>query len=155
MVIQRWQSVLLLVAVVLMGCFSFVSLGQIQTPDVTFNFTALGIFPEGQPTGAEHPGSISTWYLFAISILSAILPLIAIFSFKNLKLQKRLCLISELTIIFTIIDAAFLAYQNFDGGSISWSSMICAPFISMISVAMAYQRIESDRKKIQESERLR
>lgn len=155
MVIQRWQSVLLLVAVVLMSCFSFVSLGQIQTPDVTFNFTALGIFPEGEPTGGAEWCSFSTWYLFAISLLSAILPLIAIFTFKNLKLQKQLCLLSELTIVCTIVVAATLAYQNFDGGSINWSSMVCAPFISMIAVAMAYQRIVADRRKILESERLR
>ena len=40
MVIQRWQSVLLLIAAVVMGCFTFMSLGQVQLPDYTCNLTA-------------------------------------------------------------------------------------------------------------------
>lgn len=155
MVIQRWQSVLLLIAVVLMGCFSFMSLGQIQTADFTFNFTALGITPEGIPTGGQSPEPVSTWYLFSISLLSAILSLIAIFSFKNLKFQKKLCIIIELCLICVIIAAVILGYNLFDGGIISWSSLICAPFISLISVVMAYQRIARDERIIRDSERLR
>jgi hypothetical protein len=44
MVIQRWQSVLLLVAAVAMATFSFLSLGQIQLSDYTLNFTTLGFY---------------------------------------------------------------------------------------------------------------
>ncbi len=155
MVIQRWQSVLLLIAVVLMGLFSFLSLGQIQTPDFTLNFTALGLSQEGITTGGPIFAGISTWYLFAVSLLSAILPLIAIFSFKSFKLQKSLCLLSVLAIVCVIIAAAILGYQTIDGGQISWDSIVCAPFISLIAVAMAYQRISADQRLIRDSERLR
>lgn len=153
MVIQRWQSVLLLISVILMGCFSFLSLGQIQTEAVSYNFMSWGIIPEGN-AASEHV-SISTWYLTAISLLSAILPLIAIFTYKNLNLQKRLCLLSVVTLICVIIACAILAYQSFSGAEISWSSLICAPFISMVADIMAYQRINKDQRIIRESERLR
>lgn len=155
MVIQRWQSVLLLIAVVLMGCFSFLSLGQVQTADISFNFTALGFSPEGDATGAPRPEFVSTWYLFAVSALSAALSLIAIFTFRNLRLQKRLCLLTVLMLVCVIMTAAILGYSSFDGGEISWSSWICAPFISLIAVIMAWQRISADQRKIRESERLR
>ncbi|MDE6329965.1 MAG: DUF4293 domain-containing protein [Muribaculaceae bacterium] len=155
MVIQRWQSVLLLMAVVLMGVFSFVSLGQIQTAEYTFNFTALGISPEGQPTGGELPATVSTWYLFALSVASAALSLIAIFSFRNLQLQKRLCLLSVVMLIGVIVVSAVIGYRSFDGGTVSWSSIICAPFLSLIADIMAYQRISADQRTIRESERLR
>lgn len=155
MVIQRWQSLLLLIAVVLMACFSFVSLGQIQTTDLSFNFTALGLCTEGQPTNGAVAECISTWYLFAVSILSAILPLVAIFTFRNLKLQKSLCIISVLMIACVIAVAALIGYQTIDGGSVSWSSWVCAPFISLIAVLMAYNRISNDQRIIRESERLR
>lgn len=155
MVIQRWQSVLLLIAVVLMGCFSFFSLGQLQTPDTSYNFTALGLFPEGQSTASEAPQCISTWYLFAVSILSALLPLIAIFTYRKLPLQKTLCLLTVITLIGVICAAAVIAYQSIDGATISWSSWVCAPFISLIAVLMAYNRISADQRKIRESERLR
>lgn len=156
MVIQRWQSVLLLITVVLMGCFSFMSLGQIQTETMTLNFTALELSQEGIATNnAPEFQSVSTWYLFAVSILSAVLSLIAIFTFKNLRLQKRLCILSILCIICVIIAAAIIGYQVIGGGQVSWSSLICAPFISLISTAMAYQRISADQRIIRESERLR
>lgn len=155
MVIQRWQSVLLLIAVILMALFSFMSLGQIQTTDITFNFTALGFAPEGEYPEGMQPDSVSTWYFFAVSLLSAILPLIAIFSFKKYRLQRRLCLVECLILACVIIIAAMLGYMTVDGGSVSWSSLICAPFISLIAVVMAYNRICSDHRKIASADRLR
>ena len=80
MVIQRWQSVLLFITVVAMAAFSLLSLGQIQLPDFTLDFTALGFYIEGISTN----GSASGYYmytlpLFIVSIMSAIIPLINIF----------------------------------------------------------------------------
>lgn len=153
MVIQRWQSVLLLCAAVVMGCFSFMSLGQITTPDFTFNFTALGIYPEGESTGGPVPESISTWYFFAVSLLTALLPLIAIFTFKQYKLQKTLCQINVLLLVCVVCIGAVLSY----GGdySVSWSSLVCAPFIALIATIMAIQRINADHRLLRSADRLR
>lgn len=155
MVIQRWQSVLLLIAVVLMSLFSFMSLGQVQTSDITFDFTALGFQPVGEYMPGFEPESISTWYLFVISIVSALIPLIAIFCYKQGRLQRRLCLIECLLLMCVIICAASLAYMSVDGDVVSWSSMVCAPFISLIAVIFAYQRICADHRKIADADRLR
>lgn len=155
MVIQRWQSVLLLIAVILMSLFSFLSLGQVQTADVTFDFTALGFVPEGEYPAAQEPQGISTWYFFAVSLLTAILPLIAIFSFKNYRLQVNLCLWESMLLACVIVIGAVLGYMSVDGSQVSWSSLVCAPFISLISVVMAYSRICSDHRKIADSDRLR
>lgn len=153
MVIQRWQSVLLLCAAIVMGCFSFMSLGQIQTPEVTFNFTALGLFPEGVSTSGETLPCTSTWYFFAVSILSALLPLIAIFTFKQYKLQKNLCLLTMLFLACVIAIGAILGY----GGTynVSWTSLVCAPFIALIATIMAYQRIKADHRLLKSADRLR
>lgn len=155
MVIQRWQSVLLLIATVLMALFSFSSLGQLQTEAVTFNFTSMGLSPEGIPTGPQTPEGVSTWYFFAVSLLTAVLPLIAIFCFKNFRLQRNLCLIETMLLACVIIIGALLGYQIIDGAQVAWSSMVCAPFISLIAVIMAYQRIMADHRKIADSMRLR
>ncbi|MBD5369999.1 MAG: DUF4293 domain-containing protein [Bacteroides sp.] len=154
MVIQRWQSVLLLVAAVMMGLFSFMSLGQFQGADVTYNFTALGIMPEGIPTGGAAPEGQSTWYLFVASALSALLALIDIFLFKNYKAQRRMCAYSILLTCVATVLAAWLGYAN-EFGEISWSSLVCAPFIALIAEIMAYQRIVRDNRIIRDSERLR
>lgn len=155
MVIQRWQSVLLLIAVVLMACFSFLSLGQVQTQDVTFNFTTFGFTPEGVQTGKVVVEPISTWYFFVVSILTAVLSLIAIFSFKQFRLQRNLCKLIMLLLAVVIIIGALLGYQTIDGGQVSWSSWVCVPFISLISVAMAYNRICADHRLLRDSQRLR
>lgn len=154
MVIQRWQSVLLLIAVVLMGCFTFLSLGQVQTTDFSFNFTTCGLYPEGESTGMTAE-PITTWYFFAVSLLSTIIPLIAIFTFKNMRLQKRLCMLTLLFLVCVIAIGALLAYQSIDNSSIQWSSLVCAPFISMIAICMAYNRINRDYRLLRDSERIR
>lgn len=48
MVIQRWQSVFLLIVTAMMACFTFFSLGQVQMPDFSLEFTTMGFSIEGR-----------------------------------------------------------------------------------------------------------
>ena len=153
MVIQRWQSVLLLAAAVMMGIFTFCSLGQIQTEMNTFNFTALGISQEGK--GAPEYISYSTVSLFIISLTSMILLLIDIFLYKKLPLQKKICLVSVLFIVASAAEAAYIGYSTVPGGEIGWSSVICAPVIALIATIMAYQRMQKDHNMLKSVDRLR
>lgn len=156
MVIQRWQSVLLLLVAALMATFSFISLGQIQLPEYSLNFTTLGFCIEGISTNGAPSGFVAhTWIFFILSILSAIIPLIAIFLFKNLKLQKKLCLFEVLFIMAVAIVGATYGYNTIDGGEISWSSMIIAPLLALIADVMAYNRINSDQKLLRSVDRIR
>lgn len=156
MVIQRWQSVLLLLVAALMATFSFISLGQIQLPEYSLNFTTLGFCIEGISTNGAPSGFVAhTWIFFILSILSAIIPLIAIFLFKNLKLQKKLCLFEVLFIMAVAIVGAMYGYNTIDGGEISWSSMIIAPLLALIADVMAYNRINSDQKLLRSVDRIR
>lgn len=156
MVIQRWQSVLLLLVAALMATFSFISLGQIQLPEYSLNFTTLGFCIEGISTNGAPSGFVAhTWIFFILSILSAIIPLIAIFLFKNLKLQKKLCLFEVLFIMAVATVGAMYGYNTIDGGEISWSSMIIAPLLALIADVMAYNRINSDQKLLRSVDRIR
>lgn len=156
MVIQRWQSVLLLIAAVMMGCFTFMSLGQVQLPDYTCNFTTLGFDIEGIATNGGPAGFVShTWILFAVSILSSIIPFIAIFCFKNLRLQKMLCLMEILFIVAVICIGALYGYYSFPQASVSWSSLIIAPFLAIAADILAYNRICADCRKLRAADRLR
>lgn len=143
---------MLLLVCALMGCFTFISLGQIQTTDFTFNFTTLGFFSEGNPTNGTQPVDVSTWWYFAISLTSAILPLIAIFCFKNLRLQRRLCLVEVLFILAVAAVGAILGYTVIDG-TIGWSSIIIAPLLAFILTVWAYRLIAADAKKIASANR--
>ncbi len=157
MVIQRWQSVLLLCAVIMMVCFSFLSLGQIQMPEYTLNFTALGFRIEGEATAGGPAGWITyTWPLFIISLIAMILPAITIFCYKNLKLQKRLCLIELVLIVGVIGCGCVYGYRTFAPDySVSWSSLALAPVIAFLADLFAYQRICADARLLREADRIR
>ena len=157
MVIQRWQSVMLLIAGVMMGIFSFCSLGQIQAADYTFNVTALGISREGIATAAGEATGISTVVLFIVSLLSGILPLIDIFCFRNMPLQKKTALVSGLFAAVAGIIAVFSAagFASDYQATVGWSTFICAPAIALIADILAYRLISGDQKKLRAADRLR
>ena len=157
MVIQRWQSVMLLIAGVMMGIFSFCSLGQIQSEDYTFNVTALGIFREGIATSPDEATGISTIFLFIVSILACILPIVDIFCFKNMRLQKNVAMISVLfTVAAGVISAVTASGFAADfEANVAWSTFICAPLIALIGNILAYRLISSDQKKLRAADRLR
>lgn len=156
MVIQRWQSVLLLITVALMACFSFLSLGQIQTPDYSYNFTCLGFSIEGEPTDGSPAGmQIYTWFLFIVAVMSALLPLINIFLYKNLPLQKRMCLFDILFIVSAICIAGWEGYKGIPGYECQWSSLALAPFLALILMIMSWTLINRDHKLLKSVDRIR
>lgn len=155
MVIQRWQSVLLLIAAVMMGLFSFCPLAQVNSIELgqIFNFSAFGFSQVGQ--AATEYCSYSTWYLFCISITSAILILIDIFLYRNLPLQKKVCLVSVLFIVASAVTAGALGYSALPQSEPDWSQMVCAPVIALIAVVMAYQRMVKDHNMLKSVDRIR
>ena len=147
---------MLLITVALMACFTFLSLGQFQTPDYTLNFNTLGFCIEGKSTGGAESGYVDhTWFLFIISLMATILPFIAIFLYKNLPLQKRICLIEILFILSAICIAGWEGYRGVEGADCSWSSLAMAPFLALILMIMAWTFINKDHKLLKSVDRIR
>ena len=140
-----------------MGIFSFCSLGQIQTEAYTFNVTALGISREGIATSPDEATGISTIFLFIVSILACILPIVDIFCFKNMRLQKNVAMISALFTIAAGLIAAVTAsgFATDFGSTVGWSTFICAPLVALIGNLLAFRLISSDQKKLRSADRLR
>lgn len=156
MVIQRWQSLLLLVAAVMMSLFSFCSLGQVTTTDYTFNFTTMGFAYLGEATDGAPSGEFeTTWYFFTLSITSAILLLIDIFLYGNLPLQKKVAWIAILFIIASSAIGATLGYNAVSESSIQWSSIVICPLLALIATLFALTRIQSDHNKLRSADRIR
>ncbi len=156
MVIQRWQSVLLLVAVVMMGLASFKTLATISATDFTYQFNALGFSYYGEATdGAPTGYAAHSWTLFIMTITSAILPLIDIFLYRNLRLQMRVALVSILFCITSCAIAVVHAYNFADGASVVWTQISCAPLLALVAEIMAWQRIGADKRKIAAADRFR
>lgn len=155
MVIQRWQSLFLLIACALMACFSFMSLGQFQTADFSLNITTMGISYEGEPTGGAPSGYfLKTIYYFVLSLTATVLPFITIFLYKNLSAQRAACLAEVVLIVATIVCGTLIGYKTLDVAP-GWSSIIIAPFLALILTCMAYNRIGRDRKLLRSADRIR
>lgn len=156
MVIQRWQSVMLLIAAVMMGLFSFLSLGQIQMYDYCFNITALGILHESLDAAVEVQSGVYTYVAFTISVLASLIALLSIFCYKNKKLHKKTVVFSML---FTVLSVALVAYNVYDfsmeSGDVQWNLMISTPIVALIAEIFAYRMISFDWKKIEAADRLR
>lgn len=139
-----------------MACFTFLSLGQVQTADYSYNFTTLGFSIEGQPSGSSASGmQVHTWFLFIISLMSVIIPFINIFLYRNLPLQKKMCLIEILFILSAICIAGWEGYKGIPGYECYWSSLALAPFLSLILMIMAWGLINRDHRLIRSADRIR
>ncbi len=156
MVIQRWQSVLLLIAAVMMACFTFMSLGQVQLEFVTLEFNTLGFNIVGEtPEGMASGCFVRTWLLFVISVLSLILPLINVFLYRSLRRQKTVCLVELLVILTVCCSAGAYGYFAVPDYSVSWSSAIVAPVIAFVADLLAYRLICRDQRALRSADRIR
>ncbi|MDE5595669.1 MAG: DUF4293 domain-containing protein [Muribaculaceae bacterium] len=141
MVIQRWQSVLLLLAVVLMCIFC-------ATPLATYSADAS-------------PESLSAVYvkdapvLLTVSILVAALLFISIFLYKNLKRQMTVTLLSIVLIVATMVTGFFVVYNSYPGADFVVFGGIVLLVVTLILALGAYRLMRSDLRKLRSYDRLR
>lgn len=134
MVIQRIQSILLLLTVALMAVALFLPAATIQgTPIFITNFPVLMI----------------------IDILVAVLLFIGIFLFKNIKLQMRVTLISILLICSIVIGGAFYMLHGIPNSKIEYFGATLPIIISVITAVWAYRCMRHDLSLLRSADRLR
>ncbi len=146
--IQRIQSVYLAVALISMGLilvFPFSTYGD-------YEFNALG-FNNGLSVASLYP-------LVYNVIISLILSLLAIFSFKN---RKRQILFSRINFVVVLILLAVMFWDfNYlknslpiDSSEISYGIGMFLPIVALISLLMAIRFIVKDEKLIKSMDRIR
>lgn len=139
MVIQRKQSLFLLLAAIMMGVFCFMPIAFFKVEEMT-----VLIEPINNPV-----------YL-VINILITILLFIDIFLFKNFKLQKRVATISIVLIILSCVMGVMLGSNNFENFNVNWCySSAILPLCSLILTNMALRGIKADEEKIKSYDRIR
>ena len=130
MVIQRWQSVLLFLSSVLSAWLCHAPFAQAE---------GASIYLSAQPV------------LLVINVLVAVMSLITIFLFKDLRLQMRVTTVNISVILALIIGIAVSVHSNaLDlawGGALAIASLVCT---------YAALRLERrDYKLLRSSDRLR
>lgn len=151
--IQRIQSVYLLVVTILLVVTMCQPVGSFIAADgVNASvFKPLGV------TLADG-GFQSTWGMFGILLLCAIVALGTIFLFRNRMLQVRMTIFNSLLLIGYYIVAAVFWYMlkgklGTDSFQLGWA--LCLPAVCIILNYLAFRAIFSDEVKVKAADRLR
>ncbi len=135
MVIQRWQSVLLLISAI------FVALA--------------GILPYAVTANGVDVCAVQTPVLLCVDILVALLLLIDIFLYRNLRYQMK---VTRLTLgLIVVLEAAIAAYTcaGLEGATISIIGGIVMPMLALISSFVALRLMHRDYRLLRSADRLR
>lgn len=149
MVIQRIQSLYLLIAVILMVVFAFFPAMSFQMADKTVLYGAL----ETGRAGSMHIDPL----LLTLVILTSLLALIDIFLFKNLQRQMTVCFVDIIIGLAMLVAIGIQAFYvgNRDGWTVSWQLYVLLPILSIIFLMMAHKAMSRDKKKLNDAYRLR
>lgn len=140
MVIQRWQSVLLLIAVVLMCIFCATPYAHLKATEAA---AASDIFVSDAPV------------LMILNILIAALLFISIFLFKNLKLQMKVTLISIVLIAASLVTCGFIIYASMPDAELIWTGGVLLLIGAMIFAIAGLRFMRKDHKLLRSYDRLR
>lgn len=149
MVIQRIQSVYLLIAVILMAVFAFFPVLTFELGGKEFVYGAL----EAGKVGATHIDPL----MLTLIILISLLALIDIFLFKNLQRQMTVCfvdIIIGLAMLVAIGIQAFVVGSK-DGVTVIWQPYLIFPVLSIVFLMRAHKSMAKDKKTLLDADRLR
>ena len=150
--IQRIQSVYLLVVAILLVVTMCRPMGQFLAADgvTAYGFTPLGV------TLAEGV-SQSTWGLFCILLLSAVIALSTIFLYRNRMLQIRMTIFGSLLLIgyyIALVAFIFVFKGKLEAGfQLGWA--LCLPAVCIILNYLAFRGIYKDDVMVKAADRLR
>ena len=149
MVIQRIQSVYLLIAVILMAIFAFFPVLTFEVGSKSFVYGAL----ETGKVGMTHIDPL----MLVLVLLVALLALIDIFLYKNLQRQMTVCfvdIIIALSMLVAIgIQTYILSTHEILNLRLQWYLLL--PVFAIIFLMLAHKAMSRDKKALRDSDRLR
>ena len=134
MVIQRWQSVFLLLGAILAVCINFGSWANIDGQIINLCSNTIAL---------------------TINILVAVLFIIAIFMFRNMRRQKTVTLLGTVLLTINNISAICLTYMGDPAGTLCWYGGPLMFVAALVAGCMAYNRISADERLLRSADRLR
>ena len=148
MVLQRWQTVYLAVAAVLMIVFAFFPAIEISLPDGVY---ALGASFMGKPGTSGHPDVL----LLTLDVLIVVMLVVTTFSYRNLRRQMRQCAITMALTVALLITIGVLGWRYAPVGDVTFTAFNALPVIALVGMMMARRGMAADKRLLSESDRLR
>ena len=149
MVIQRIQTVYLLIAVILMAVFAFFPALSFELGGREFVYGAL----EAGKVGVTHIDPL----MLTLVLLICFLAFIDIFLYKNLQRQMTVCFVDIIIGIAMLIAICIQAFYvgNRDGWTVTWHWAVLLPVLAIIMLMLAHKSMSNDKKALRDSDRLR
>lgn len=161
--IQRIQSVFLLLVVICQGLLFATALATFSTYETSFNLSLMGFY---KLSSAGHEMLQNSYALMAVNIVVIIFTSIIIFSFKNRKKQIKLAAFNILLLCGFIV-LMFYSYDNAksfldrsfnnQGAELSTTYGIgmILPLLSLVFNFLAIKGIRKDEELIKSADRIR
>lgn len=145
MVLQRIQTLYLLLAAILMAVFTFMPVIGLVNDGGEFLVGAV-------PTCGVNE---SSYILLVLDVLIVALSLVTMFKYKNLKKQITFCSVLLLLVITLLacIGVMMLMQKGVSIAVVQWP--IAFPFVAMVLVMLARGGMKRDKKLLSDSERIR
>lgn len=152
--LQRIQTVYLLIITVLTALMIFMPLAVLQTGDTFYKFDVFGVNTVVPEPELLYP----TWGLFVLTALIALLALFTIFMYKKRMLQIRFCIFNAILMVGFYGFFGYLIYtmkQELGDLSVSVRIALSFPLINLILDYLAIRNIGADEVLVRSLDRLR
>lgn len=146
--IQRIQTVYILVAALLTGTLFKLKFADISVNNELFTFTSQGIFNDGGMVFNGLP------ILIFIGIIS-LLHLVTIFLFKKRILQIRLLVFTIILLLGLFGMFFYFVYSGFEGAKVAFKIPVAFPLVAVILDYLAIRAIGKDEALIRSLNRIR
>lgn len=154
--IQRIQTVYLLLATILMGLTFLFPLLWVNVPPTAFY--ALTVFGVEAKAAEPYGMTFDQGLLLASTILAVYAPLRTTFSYGNRRRQMRWVVYSVLIVILQLLAVAFSAYmlmKTLPQASFTPNWVLLLPIGAIALCILAYRAIRRDDEKIRSIDRIR
>lgn len=149
--IQRIQTIFLLIAAILMAVTVFSPLAILEGANRIVTF---------YPYGAIEAGNMAytTWGVIVFTCLAVLLPLINVFLYKKRRMQIKICSLTILVIVLFYVTMYAYIYSIMAKNGLSLEGVkygIILPAIALIFIVLASVNIKKDERLIQSLNRIR
>lgn len=134
MVIQRWQSVFLLLGAILSAAICFVPWAVVEDQTVTLSSNPIAL---------------------TLNLVVTVLFLRAIFMYRNMPRQKTTTLIGLFLLMINNFSTICLTYIGDPAGTLVWYGGVVLFVMALICGSIAYNRISADQRLLRSADRLR
>lgn len=151
--IQRIQTLFLLLALVCMAIFYFVPFGSLEmTTEAGITDVPMGLY--GVDFGEEHYSTLPLLILLSFVVLTLVF---TIFLFKHRVLQMRICVFNLILALGCSGLAFFFLYQASEKFATNYSTsiLVVLPIVAAIFIALAIRGIAKDEALIRSIDRIR